>query len=77
MAEKWRQQAKHEQRDAGHVGHRKKMKHTKAHPGFEAVQERIASKEGVSMKAARAILAKSSRGASAAAKRKNPRLRRV
>ena len=47
------------------------------HPGFKAVQSEIASKEGVSEEAAGAILAKSSRGASAAAKRKNPRLNRV
>lgn len=49
----------------------------KAHPGFKAVQAKIASKEGVSKKAAGAILANSSRKASASAKRKNPRLRKV
>lgn len=49
----------------------------KAHPGFKAVQAKIASKEGVSKKAAGAILANSSRHASASAKRKNPRLRKV
>lgn len=47
------------------------------HPGFKAVQAKIAKKEGVSPKAAGAILAKSTRNASAAAKRKNPRLNRV
>lgn len=49
----------------------------KKHPGFKAVQSKIAAKEGVSMKRAGAILASSSRGASPAAKRANPRLRRV
>ena len=48
-----------------------------AHPGFRAVQSKIAAKEGVSEKAAGAILAKSTRNASASAKKKNPRLRRV
>lgn len=47
------------------------------HPGFKAVQKSIARKEGVSMKAAGAILASASRNASPAAKRANPRLRRV
>lgn len=49
----------------------------KAHPGFKAVAAKIAKKEGVSKKAAGAILAKSSRGASASAKKKNPRLNKV
>ena len=47
------------------------------HPGFKAVQKQIARKEGVSMKAAGAILASSTRKASPAAKRANPRLKRV
>lgn len=47
------------------------------HPGFKAVQKSIAKKEGVSMKAAGAILASSTRKASPAAKRANPRLKRV
>jgi len=55
----------------------KKPKHTPAHPGFQAVQAKIAKQQGVSSKAAGAILAASSRGASKAAKRKNPRLKRV
>lgn len=50
---------------------------SKAHPGFKSVQGSIAKREGLSMKRAGAILAASSRGASAAAKRKNPRLNRV
>lgn len=50
---------------------------TKKHPGFKAVQKKIAKQQGVSMESAGAILASSSRNASAAAKRKNPRLKRV
>lgn len=49
----------------------------KKHPGFKAVQNKIARKQGVSKKAAGAILASATRKASAAAKRKNPRLKRV
>ena len=52
-------------------------KASKAHPGFKTVQSTIAKKQGVSMKRAGAILAASSRGASKAAKKKNPRLNRV
>jgi hypothetical protein len=47
------------------------------HPGFKAVQEHIARASGMPMEAAGAVLAKSSRGASPAAKRANPRLNRV
>lgn len=50
---------------------------SKKHPGFQAVQAKIAAKEGISQKRAGAILAASSRGASAKAKRANPRLKRV
>lgn len=50
---------------------------TTKHPGFKAVQKKIAKKQGVSMKSAGAILAASSRKASATAKKKNPRLRKV
>jgi hypothetical protein len=49
----------------------------KAHPGFKAEQQKIASKEGVSPKAAGAILAASTRRASKAAKAANPKLKRV
>lgn len=48
---------------------------SKKHPGFKAVQKKIAKKYG--MKAAGAILAKKTRGASKSAKKKNPRLKRV
>ena len=53
------------------------MMAAKKHPGFKAVQKKIAKKQNVSMQAAGAILASSSRKASAAAKKKNPRLNRV
>lgn len=46
------------------------------HPGFAAVQSKIMG-EGYSKKAAGAILASSSRNASASAKKANPRLKRV
>lgn len=49
----------------------------KAHPGFKAVQSKIAAKEGVSKKAAGAILANATRKASPAAKKANPKLRKV
>jgi len=50
---------------------------SKAHPGFEAVARKIARERGVSMERARAILAARTRKASPAAKRRNPRLKRV
>jgi hypothetical protein len=49
----------------------------KKHPGFKRVQSQIAKKEGVSRKAAGAILANATRKASASAKRKNPALKKV
>ena len=56
---------------------KKKGGATKAHPGFKAVQSSIAAKQGISKQAAGAILASSTRKASAKAKRANPRLKRV
>lgn len=50
---------------------------TSKHPGFKAEQAKIAAREGVSKKAAGAILASSARNASPAAKKANPRLYRV
>lgn len=47
------------------------------HPGFAKVAAGIAKRGGYSMEAAGAILASSTRKASASAKRKNPRLKRV
>jgi len=49
---------------------------SKKHPGFKAVQKKIAS-EGYSMKSAGAILANASRHASSEAKKKNPHLKKV
>lgn len=49
----------------------------KKHPGFKAVQAKIAKKEGYSKDKAGAILAASTRNASKTAKKKNPRLKKV
>ncbi len=49
----------------------------KAHPGFKAVEQGIAKREGVSKDRAGAILASAARNASPAAKRANPNLARV
>lgn len=45
--------------------------------GFANVQSNIAKREGIPMKNAGAILAKSSRNASPAAKKANPNLKKV
>jgi len=50
---------------------------SKTHPGFAAVQAKIAKRGGYGMKRAGAILAAATRRASSGAKRKNPRLKRV
>lgn len=50
---------------------------SKAHPGFRNVAKSIARKEGVSEDRAGAILAASTRRASPAARKANPRLNRV
>ena len=47
------------------------------HPGFKAIQNKISNTEHLSKKAAGAILAARSRGASAAAKKANPNLKKV
>jgi hypothetical protein len=49
----------------------------KRHLGFKRAQGDIAKRQGVSEERAGAILAAGSRKASAAAKRRNPRLKRV
>ena len=49
----------------------------KKNPGFKAVQEKIAKKQGVSKERAGAILASSTRKASAKAKKANPALKKV
>lgn len=48
-----------------------------SHPGFEKVQNKIAKQQNISQDRAGAILAASSRNASPAAKKRNPRLKRV
>ena len=50
---------------------------SKKHPGFDKASASIAKKEGVSQKAADAILANSTRKASPAAKKANPHLKNV
>jgi hypothetical protein len=55
---------------------REGLESMKKHPGFAKVQSKI-EKEGYSPKAAGAILAAKTRGASKAAKKANPRLKRV
>lgn len=50
---------------------------SKSHPGFKAVAASIARRSGYSKAKASAILAASSRNASAAAHKANPRLNRV
>jgi hypothetical protein len=47
------------------------------HPGFKAVQEKIAKQQGVSKEAAGAILASATRKASPVAKKANPNLKKV
>ena len=51
-------------------------KSTAKHPGFAKVQSKI-MKEGYSKQAAGAILASAARNASPAAKKANPKLRKV
>jgi hypothetical protein len=50
-------------------------KHSAAHPGFKAVAAKIGQKPGI--KNPGAVLAAATRRASPAAKRANPRLKRV
>lgn len=50
---------------------------SRRHPGFSSAARSIARRQGVSMERARAILAAGTRRASPAARRRNPRLRRV
>jgi hypothetical protein len=53
------------------------MAKKKAHPGFQKAASSIARKEGVSKDRARAILAAATRRSSPAAKKANPRLKKV
>lgn len=57
------------------IKNKKMAKGGTAHPGFKAVQSSIAAKQGISKQVAGAILAASTRKASA--KAKNPRLKKV
>jgi len=50
---------------------------TSKHPGFKSAASSIAKKQGISKEAASAILASSTRKASPAAKKANPRLKKV
>lgn len=52
-------------------------KRTEKHPGFRSVAESIARRQGIPLERAQRILAASTRRASAAAKKRNPRLKRV
>lgn len=56
---------------------KKKSPAKKSHPGFKAVQEQIAKKQGIGMERAGAILAAGARKASPAAKKANPALLKV
>jgi hypothetical protein len=47
------------------------------HPGFKAVQKKVAAKQGVSMERAGAIVAAGARKASKAAVKANPNLKKV
>lgn len=49
----------------------------KKHPGFNKVAQSIAARQDIPIERARAILAAATRRASPAAKKANPRLKRV
>ena len=49
----------------------------KKHPGFKAVQKKIAAKQGIPMERAGAILAAGARKASPKAVKANPNLKKV
>ena len=53
------------------------MAAAKKHPGFAAVQKKIAKKQGISSERAGAILAAGARKASPAAIKANPNLKKV
>ena len=55
----------------------KRVAAKKAHPGFAAVQKKVAAKQGISMERAGAIVAAGARKASKKAVAANPRLKRV
>ena len=51
------------------------MKHSKDHPGFKAVEKKVAKESGIRNPGA--VVAAAARNASPAAKKANPRLNRV
>lgn len=53
------------------------MASSKKHPGFAAVQKKIAGQQGIGMERAGAILAAGARKASSKAVKANPRLKKV
>lgn len=55
----------------------KKGRGMKAHPGFKAVQKKVAKSAGISMERAGAVVAAGARKASKKAVAKNPRLKKV
>jgi hypothetical protein len=55
----------------------KKTEKKDAHPGFKAIESKIASKEGISKDSAGAILASAARKSSPAANKANPNLKKV
>ena len=50
---------------------------SKKHPGFQAIQNKIAKQPGISKQEAGAILASAARNASKSAKKSNPKLKKV
>jgi hypothetical protein len=52
-------------------------KKSKKHPGFDKAAQSISKKEGLRLDRAKAILASKTREAGAAAKKANPRLKKV
>ncbi len=56
---------------------KKRSKRAVKHVGFENAAESAAAGAGVSLERGRAIIASSTRNASPAAKKRNPRLKRV
>ena len=72
---------KHEKENSpgyfGHLQTKHEVMAVKKTRGFKNVAKKIAKKQGVSQKAASAILASATRKASAKAKKKNPRLKKV
>ena len=76
--EKYKSKSAMKKHEKGEGSKEQMMEYGKVkHPGFAAVQKKIAKKQGVSAKAAGAILASGARKASKKAVAANPRLKRV